>query len=155
MKVFDQEFAREMLSRLESMPEDARPQWGAMTRGQLIGHLASMLRYTAGEGPEIPFKGNFKSRTVFKFLILSGIKPIPHNVRLPRPAEIPKEAWFKEESITQLREAVDAYFAMAAENALPTRIHPFFGPLTGRQWQRMHRIHAIHHLTQFGIAGGL
>lgn len=155
MKTFDHAFGRELVSRLESLPEDAKPVWGSLTRGQLIAHLANTLRYTLGQGPELPFKGNIKSRTLFKFLILNGFKEIPRNIRLPRPAEIPKEHWFQEGPIDMLREAMDAYFAALEKGGLPTRIHPFFGPLNEKEWRKLHRHHFTHHLKQFEISNGL
>lgn len=152
MKTFDRAFCEELFSRLESLPEDAKPKWGTMNRGQLIAHFANTLRYTLGEGPELPFKGNLMSRTVFKFLILNGFRKIPHNIRLPRPAEVPKEQWFQEGPLEALREAIDAYLVAEAEGKLATRIHPFFGPLTAKEWRKLHRQHFVHHMKQFDIA---
>lgn len=155
MKTFNRTFCETVLSRVESLPEDVQPLWGTLNRGQLIAHFAHTLRYTLGEGPELPFKGNRMSKTLFKFLILNGFKAIPQNIRLPRPAEIPKEHWFPEGRIEDLREVVDAYFAAEAQGKLPTRIHPFFGPLNAREWRKLHRHHFVHHLRQFGIDQGL
>lgn len=155
MKSFDQVFAREVVSRVASLPDDARPAWGTLTRGQLIAHLANTLYYTLGEGPDLPFKGNFLSRTLFKFLILNGFKEIPHNIRLPRPAEVPKDQWFQEGPVEMLREAVDAYFSAVEKGGLPARMHPFFGPLNEKEWRKLHGQHFAHHLRQFGLGQGL
>ena len=95
------------------------------------------------------------SKTVFKFLVLNGFKEIPRNIRLPRPAEVPKEAWFQEGCLEDLQEAIDAYFVAYAQGTLPTRLHPFFGPLTAKGWRRLHRHHFVHHLKQFGIDQGI
>ena len=155
MKTFDRPFCGALLARVESLPIDAQPQWGSLNRGQLIAHFAHTLRYTLGEGPELPFKGNWKSKTLFKFLILNGFKEIPHNIRLPRPTEIPEEKWFQEGQLEALREAIEAYFVAEAQGNLPTRIHPFFGPLTPKEWRKLHRHHFVHHLKQFGIEKGI
>ncbi len=155
MKTFDRAFCDELLSRVESLPEDAAPRWGELNRAQLIAHLANTLLYTLGEGPELPFKGNTMSKSVFKFLILNGFKEIPHNIRLPRPKEVPKEQWFQEGRLETLREAVDAYFTAKSSGKLVTRIHPFFGPLGPEEWRKLHYRHFVHHLKQFGIDGGL
>ena len=155
MKTFDRPFSEALLTRLESLRDDAEPRWGSLTRGQLIAHLANTLRYTMGEGPELPFKGSLMSRTLIKFLILNGIKEIPQNIRLPRPKEIPKEQWFQEGPMETLREAVDAYFAAETTGKLVTRIHPFFGALSPEEWRKLHYRHFRHHLKQFGIDGGL
>lgn len=155
MKTFDRAFCDALFARLESLPEDAAPRWGTLNRGQLIAHFAHTLRYTIGEGPELPFKGNWKSKTLFKFLILNGFKAIPQGIRLPRPTETPIEHWFQEGELEALREAIDAYFAAKAQGNLPTRIHPFFGPLTPKEWRKLHLHHFVHHLKQFGIDQGI
>ncbi len=155
MKTFDRPFCEALLSRVESLPEDVQPQWGTLNRGQLIAHFAHTLGYTLGEGPELPFRGNFMSKTVIKYLILNGIKEIPQNIRLPRPKEVPKEQWFQEGPMETLREAVDAYFAAEASGKLVTRIHPFFGPLRPEEWCKLHYRHFVHHLKQFGIDEGM
>jgi hypothetical protein len=155
MKTFDRPFCEALLSRLESLPEDVKPQWGTLNRGQLIAHFAHTLRYTLGEGPELPFRGNFMSKTVIKFLILNGFKEIPQNIRLPRPKEVPKDQWFQEGPMETLREAIDAYFAAEGAGKLVTRIHPFFGPLRPEEWRKLHYRHFRHHLKQFGIDGGM
>lgn len=155
MKSFDRAFCEEIHSRLDSLPVEATPRWGNITRGQLIAHFASTLRYTLGEGPDLPFRGNFTSRTVFKFLILNGFREIPRNIRLPRPAEVPREEWFTETSLDTLREAIDAFFAAEGAGQLVSRIHPFFGRLTPREWRKLHYHHFVHHMKQFGIAEGL
>lgn len=155
MKTFDRAFSEVLLSRLEALPADTRPQWGQMNRGQLYAHLAHTLRYTLGEGPELPFKGNLMSRTVFKFMILNGFKEIPPNIRLLRPAAVPVEQWFQEGPLSMLREAIDAYFAAMGRGELNARTHPFFGTLNGKEWGKLHRHHFTHHLKQFGIGQGL
>lgn len=155
MKTFDARFAAEIRNRLAVLSPDAQPQWGTMNRGQLIGHIADSLRYTMGEGPDLPFKGNFLSRTVFRFAILSGFRPIPHNVRLPRPKTVAKEAWFLEADLAVMERAMEDYMNASARGELAPRMHAFFGMLSGEQWRRLHYLHFRHHLQQFGIGEGL
>lgn len=151
MKTFGRKFARVLLDGITKLPEDAQPQWGKMNWGQLIAHCATTLRYTIGEGPELPFKGTFLSKTFFKFMILNGFREIPQDIRLPRPADIPPEQWFQEAPLETLQAAIDAYFSAADRGELPTRIHPFFGPLSAREWRKMHARHFRHHMKQFKI----
>jgi hypothetical protein len=150
MKTFDRAFCEALLSRVESLREDAEPQWGSLTRGQLIAHLANTLRYTLGEGPELPFKGSLMSRTVIKFSFerYQGDSP---EYRL-RPKEIPKRMVSEGPMETCAKRPMAA---AEAAGKLVTRIHPFFGPLGPEEWRKLHYRHFRHHLKQFGIDGGL
>ncbi len=155
MKTFDRAFGQEVLTRLGRLPEDAIPLWGTMNRGQVIGHLDMVLHYTLGEKPELPFRGNFKTRHIFRHIILFGLKDIPHNVRAPIPKGITKQQMFPEVPLETLATSIDTYLASTADGGLPARMHPYFGPLTAAQWKRFHRLHFTHHLRQFGVGDGL
>lgn len=155
MKVFDDAFGQVVKDRFATVAEDAQPAWGAMTRDQVQGHLNSVLLYTLGEGPDLPFRGNFMSRNVFRRVILLGWKDIPHNIKVPRPKGVSKEQLFAPAPLETLVETIDRYLAATGNGALPTRMHPYFGPLPGSKWQRFHRLHFIHHMKQFGIGEGL
>lgn len=155
MKTFDEDFGQVVLRRLGDVPENAAPAWGKMTRGQAIGHLEKVLRYTLGGGPDVPFKGNAKTRYLFKHVILLGLREIPHNVRAAAPKGVSQEQMFAETPLEDLEAAIQEYLARAKTGDLPPRMHPYFGILTGPQWQRFHRLHTIHHLKQFRVGDGL
>lgn len=155
MKRFDNDFGEIAKSRLASLPEDVKPAWGTMDRGQVYGHLRTVLLYTLGTGPELPYRGNFKTRHIFRHIILLGLKEIPHNIKVPRPEGMSKEKFFPVATLEEVSETIDRYLEAIAQGGLPTRTHPFFGLLTPAEWQRFHRFHFIHHMKQFGIADGL
>lgn len=150
-KRFDQAYADWMLGRLAELPADAQPRWGKMNVAQLIGHLNMVLRYSMGDGPEMPFKGNWKSRVLFRPLILNQIVQIPKGVKIPRPPGA-KEAPVYEADLDTLRETAGRYLARVAAGDLPaTRTHPFFGGLSPEAWRKFHAAHCGHHLRQFGV----
>ena len=155
MQRLDQKFATIAMARFESLADDVTPQWGTMTRGQLFGHLDSVLRYTLGERDEMPFRGNFKTRHIFRHVILLGLREIPHNITAPIPKGVSKEVLFPDIELPVLSSTIDEYLKGIDGGALPTRIHPFFGPLTSAQWQRFHRLHFVHHMKQFNVGEGL
>lgn len=155
MKKFDQAFGNIVKERMAALPEDAKPQWGSMSRDQLFGHLNKTLLYTFGEGPEMPFRGTLKTRLLFRYVILFGIKEIPHNVKLPRPDGVSEEQLFPKATFGDLKETIDRYVESTTQAALSTRMHPFFGPFSPSNWQRFHLLHFTHHMKQFGIGEGL
>ena len=155
MKTFDQAFSGEVSTRIGGLPEDVKPQWGTMNRGQLIGHLDRVLHYTLGEGPEMPFKGGFKTRYIFRPIVMYGLKEIPHNVPVPRIKGVEKDKLFAEMPLADLEASMAAYLARLDEGGLPARTHPYFGTLSANEWRRFHRLHFTHHLKQFGVGEGL
>ena len=144
-------FAEECVQRLARLSPDARPVWGNMTVPQLLGHLNMVVRHTMGERPaQVPYKGNFKSRHIYRHLILGGLLAIPRNIRMPRPPEL-KSAPMPECMLEQLRETLNEYLLHCQEGKLQPQLHPFFGQLTAREWTKFHAAHFKHHLTQFGV----
>jgi hydroxymethylglutaryl-CoA reductase len=155
MAIFDQTFAEKVKERVATLDEDVQPVWGTMDRGKLFGHLNKTVQYTIGGGPEIPFKGNFKTKHIFRHVVLFGFKEIPRGIRLPRPEGVPEEQLFPVSDLQELTDSIDQYLEAVKKGGLPTRMHPFFGPLSPKGWQRFHVAHFTHHLKQFGIGDGL
>jgi hypothetical protein len=149
MPKLDAALAAKIVSNLSALPEDTQPKWGKMSVPQMRGHLRMVVEYTMGAGKEIPFKGNWKSRHIFRPLIISGLVAIPHNIKVPRQkdgSEVPTP----DATIEELKATLDKYVAQAAAGKLSPRTHPFFGVLTPAQWQGFHAAHFKHHLLQFG-----
>jgi hypothetical protein len=151
MRRLDSAAAPELLARLACIPLAAPPLWGTLTPAQLFGHLGAAVRYTMGEGPQFPFRGNWKSRHVFRRLILLGVVKIPRNVRIPRLPGKEKEPSVPEGTLDELREVVIRYHELQAEGRLGTVMHPFFGPLSPAAWARFHWLHFDHHCRQFRV----
>jgi len=151
MSGMDRKHAEQVLARLESVTQDAQPLWGRMTAPQLFGHLTDSLRYTMGEGPSMPFRGNWVSRTLLRPLIAGGWVAMPKNVKLPRLEGQKTRPPMREGTLDELRTVMDAYLDGFASGSLPPRMHPFFGLLPAATWNRLHVQHFKHHLKQFGV----
>ncbi|HNT86430.1 MAG TPA: DUF1569 domain-containing protein [Candidatus Hydrogenedentes bacterium] len=149
MPVFDRAYAARALDRLSRVPLDATPQWGKMTPAQLFAHLAATVRYSMGEGPPLPFRGNWRSRWIFGPLILHGLAAIPRNIRLPQRKGAPETP--PESDLESLRQTVEEYLARRDAGTLPAAMHPFFGELSARAWGKFHVRHFEHHMAQFGL----
>jgi len=151
MPKFDRAFAEEKLQRLASLPADAQPAWGKMNRDELYGHLRVVMLHMLGKGPALPFRGNWKSRYIFRPLILSGIVAIPQNIKLPRPVGAPKDMPAPTCTFDELRAAVLSYVDGIEKGTLKPAMHPFFGELPVEDWRKFHVHHFKHHMKQFGI----
>lgn len=139
-----------VIAQLATLSEDTRPQWGKMTLPQMRGHLRMVVEYTMGQGPELPFRGNWKSRHIFRRLIISGLVPIPHNIKLPRQKD-GSEVPMPDATLNELKQTLDEYLRTVEAGRAPARTHPFFGVLSAKEWQGFHAAHFKHHLLQFGL----
>lgn len=149
MAGLDRKYAAALGERLSRLPADAKPRWGRMNRSQLLGHLTATVRYSMGALPPLPSRANWKSRWIFRPLILYGLASIPRNVRLP--GRQGADAALPEGDLESLRRALDEYLDRRDAGALPAVMHPFFGKLSARAWARFHLRHFEHHLKQFGV----
>jgi len=151
MATLDRKLAAQIIQSLEALDPDTKPAWGEMNVPQLLGHLTVVVLYSTGTGPELPYKGNWMTRNIFRHLVLYGIVPIPKGIRVPRPVGMKERPKPPEASLDDLRTALDTWNAGREAGTLPKALHPFFGNLGPGEWARFHGAHFKHHLTQFGV----
>ena len=151
MPKLDRALAKTITAKLATIPEDAKPLWGKMNRAQLYGHLAMVMKHMLGNGPGVPYRGNFVTRHIFRHLIVNGIKEIPHNIRLPKPKGMDKMPEPPTATLAEVEAALDAYLTAVEKGTVPQAMHPFFGPLTTNEWMKFHHAHFKHHCKQFGV----
>ncbi len=132
------------LTRFRSIDPETKPLWGEMTIAQMLGHLNGATRYSMGYGPDVPFRGNWKTKYIFAPLILNGIKQIPHNVRAPRNVQ-PASG-----DVDTLEATLRELLVMVREGNFNPPHHPFFGMIGPKGWMKFHGYHMDHHLRQFG-----
>ena len=138
------------MERVKRLDPNAKGAWGQMTGEQMLGHVTGVVRYTLGQGAEMPYKGTFKTRYIYRPLILNGLVKIPHNVRVPPPKGM-KTMPTPHGTVDGLREALHEYLARAQAGDLDPPHHPFFGDLGVDGWAKFHYRHFEHHLEQFGL----
>jgi hypothetical protein len=141
---------RGYLDRFQKIAPDAAPCWGKMTVPQMIGHVNGAVRYSMGYGPDIPFKGNWKTKYIFAPLILNGIKQVPRNIKVPRP----KGAQSFDPPVAELatlESTLNELLAKARDGSFNPPHHPFFGMIGPHGWMKFHGVHLDHHLRQFGV----
>ncbi len=148
MRAFDHDYVNELVARLGALRRDAKPAWGAMTPEQMVGHLIETVRYVMGREPDVPFIGNWFTRTLLAPLILNGIIPIPKNVKAPRPNS---EAPLPTGDVETLHATLEDYLSLAQTGDLHPSHHPVFGDIGVDGWAKMHVRHFEHHLKQFGL----
>ena len=149
MRTFDHDYVNEVIGRLDRLKPDAKPRWGVMSPGQMIGHLIFWMRYSMGKGPEYRFAGNWFTMRVVSPLMLNGWLPVPRNLKgiqsvppLPDPPPGDSET---------LHAVLETYLNLVQSGELDPRRHPAFGDIGVDGWAKMHMVHFEHHLKQFGV----
>lgn len=129
------------------MPEvdrllDGYATMGNWSLGQICNHLGDTLRCSIeGFGARAPWLiralvgGTIKRRVLTTGMMREGIK-VPAQF-LPKPGlDDRAEA-----------EAFRAALRIFASHTGPVADHPLFGPMTPKEWDRLHCIHCAHHLS--------
>lgn len=136
----------ELHARIDRLMPDMKPRWGAMTAREMVAHLVEGMRMGTGHFPTKPrrvFSRRWPFKPLFIWLIpmTKGI-PAPARELLTRGREIDFD-----EARAEIHQLLDDF--PHHDRAWPE--HPYFGPMSGREWGRIGYKHADHHLRQFGV----
>jgi hypothetical protein len=147
----DHDYVEEVVGLLAGLPAGARPRWGTMNRDQLIEHFNWAVRYPMGRAAPVPDVSGWFTRRVVKPVLLSGLVPMPRNVRLPKALARQGVTLREPGDLETLHAVLEEYVALVQADELQPRPHPVFGPLGVDEWDRLLVLHFEHHLSQFGL----
>lgn len=133
--------------RFERVTGDCQRHWGVLTPCAMLAHLRAAVEVSLGDLPVVD-KSTLFGRTLGCALVFRVLPWPKGKIKAP-------EVFFPQSSdIEQEREKLNAamlrFFASAEREPDRIGVHPIFGPLSLRYWQRVHGKHFDHHLTQFG-----
>ena len=142
--------ADEIFARLARLRPDSARRWGKMNAGEMLCHMADAARGVLGERP-LDDRQTLLSRSIIKWIALWLPVPWPKGVPTGKAID-PLREGTRPGDFERDREAVIAEHRRFIERAsnMPAE-HPFFGPLSPRDWLRWGYLHADHHLRQFGL----
>jgi hypothetical protein len=150
MPQFDHDFASESMERLAALPADRKPNWGEMTPADLPTHLATTVAYSMGRLGRFEDRATFKTRYVFKPLLLRGLVKFPRNIKVPRRNNS-EPAPTKTYDTESLHALLEEYLNLIQADEIDPPPHPLLGAFTIDEWGAFHCRHFEHHFTQFGI----
>jgi hypothetical protein len=135
-----------LILRLDQLTPTTKPRWGKFDAPRMICHLGDTLAMALGEIHPPSVKANAVQRFLLKYLFLY-VLPMPKG--LPTASELlssPPEnfAADRQRVVEEIGRLAKAPRAMGPE-------HPFFGPLSNEEWNRLQCKHTDHHLKQFGV----
>lgn len=138
-----------LCARIEKLTGSETPAWGRMNVNQMVSHLVQ-----TGDLPfavSLPDKSNFFARTFVKPLVLY-VLPMPKEVKTPAEMNQQEKGRPPGELGEDKRLVIDAINRLAAlGESERCKHHPFFGPMTPKQWAVIAHKHIDHHLRQFGV----
>ena len=144
----NQDTYRTVLTRIERLDPETRPQWGAMTPAQMLAHCAEVQEVSNGKGLEgTPFIARLL-KGMIRRMVLSD-KPLPRGTRThPQYRQTADKDFAAEKQ--RLLHALESFLAQD-ETELEQRAHPLFGKMTVEEKGWGMYKHLDHHLNQFGV----
>ena len=148
--LIDNHDKEEIVRRIGSLSPESKPQWGSMTAGQMICHVADPIRAVLGTR-ETPSKVPFFLKPIVKWRLLK--KPRRRNsptLRLFRQGskgEGTRPTRFESDR-SALLDLIDTLCSKDADFVFH---HPAAGTLTREEAGTIVWGHLDHHLAQFGI----
>ncbi len=147
--LFDQSSRSEIISRINKLTADAKPQWGKMNSAQMLAHCTVGLKTATGE---LKVKRAFIGRLLGgyakkKFLIKD--EPFGKNSPTGTHLIVKDDRNFDDEKSKLI--AIIEKFGNAGASGVNSEPHTFFGELTPELWDKLMAKHIEHHLVQFGV----
>lgn len=139
-------------SRIAGLTKDTLAQFGIMTPQHMVEHLTLTVKISYGRIKLPEFEPNEKQLAQKQALIYSEIE-FPKGIKAPGIGEKLLDLRYENLEIakSELLKSIDDYNHHFAEFLKDQTIHPRFGKLNHEEWERFHKKHFQHHLSQFGI----
>ena len=130
-------------ARIQSLSPAAPRRWGKMSVDQMLWHCNQVFRTSLGDMQVVPRRPPFPV-PVLKFMLFN--LPWPHGAPTAPEYQAADPHVFEAERKECLA-LIDRFTARKMEEGgwAPA----VFGPISGREWSRLHMKHLDHHLRQF------
>lgn len=139
----------EILGRIGALTEGDQGRWGKMTVRQMVCHLCDSYRLALGEKSASPATG-FLQRTAMKWFALWVPLHWPKNVATRPEMEQGNGGTVPTDFVCDRGDLLSIVARFCDTSPGAWIAHPFFGPMTRKEWMRWGFLHADHHLRQFG-----
>ena len=147
----------ELISRLEGLTPDSARQWGTLTPGEMLCHLADAFRTMLGERPvNSALSGvsltitKWVARHLVKWVALHTSLPWPHGMPTSPTLDPKRDGTKPSEFERDRKEVIDLIRRFVAGDTRYGQ-HPAFGPMTTSEWLLWGYGHVDHHLRQFSV----
>lgn len=141
--------AEHFLERLGRVRADSPRHWGTMVPLGMMAHLTRIFEMSLGEFQAEDISNPLTRSRIVQYIVIEWL-PIPKGRLKAPPYLTPPPSRGFDEEVERARAAVLRFARKADEAPDAFGFSPLFGPLTFRQWSRLHARHTDHHLRQFG-----
>ncbi len=148
--LFQPEVYQDSLNRMKQLNAQSTPQWGKMTVGQMLTHVAKTLDISSGRQEEK--KPSFIVRLMRPMIkkMVYGPKPFPKNSPTSPQFKIKQSVAF-EDGLNQLNESLSHFVNPKHRDEIVSLPSKVFGPLTEDEKGFAMWKHLDHHFRQFGV----
>ena len=138
----------QVCTRIAALRPGDPARWGRMNASQMLCHLSDSAKVALGE-TVLPSANPGLSSRLFKWLALEV--PIRWAKNFPTMPQIDQfKGGTPPAAFADDRQTLIALTKRLVEASLESRKHPYFGPMSQKQWMRWAWLHTDHHLRQFG-----
>jgi hypothetical protein len=146
--IFNSKDNAEFIGRIDKLSPTSQALWGKMNASQMLAHCQVLVNIALGElKQKREFFGLLFGKIAKKKILNDA--PLPKNLPTLKQAIIKDDRNFEDEKAA-LKMLV-ARFRKEGHKGLMKDPHPFFGPLTIEEWDKLQVKHLDHHLRQFGV----
>lgn len=138
-----------LINRVKAITGEEKAAWGKMTLEQMLSHLVQAAELPFVES--VPARDTFMSRTIIKPLVIY-VLPMPKEVKVSAEMD-QQQAGRKSLGLAADRETLIEMTNKLGTLPLDHKCldHPFFGPMSAKEWALIAHKHMDHHLRQFGV----
>jgi hypothetical protein len=147
--LFNQKDNQKIIDRINALTNSSGNQWGKMNVAQMLVHCQAPLNVAFGEHKIKRGLISILFGKMIKNKLMKDDKPFDRNLPTDKTFVVVDQREFEKEKnnlVTLIKR-----FAEKGPDGLTKDPHPFFGKLTGREWDVLQWKHLDHHLRQFGV----
>lgn len=139
-------------SRIANLTRESLANFGIMTPQHMVEHLTLTIKISYGRIKLPDFVPTEKQLAQKQALIYTDLE-FPKGIKAPGIGGSLLDLRYPnlETAKSELIKSIDEYNNHFNEFKGDYTIHPRFGKLNHDEWERFHRKHFHHHLSQFGI----
>jgi len=139
------------LMLLDQLSESSKALWGKMTAQHMVEHLVQAVQMGNGKLKVECFNPPEKIPTLKRFLMSE--RPLPKLFINPLigPDLLPLKFTNLDDAKENLKKEVDDYELYFQKNPEVKPVNATFGELNKEEWDKFHKKHFTHHLSQFGL----
>lgn len=139
----------EFKRRVALIRSDSKRRFGIMSAPGMLAHLTRAIEVSLGE-IEVSDASNFFSRNVIRRIAFETPLPWPKGKIKAPDNFFRNDASDVDAERERLLVAIERFVKVAESEPQRRALHPTFGSLTLKYWQRLHGKHFNHHFEQFG-----